>query len=283
MNIPANTNSFIPELWAADIQKNRTNNLVMLNLVNKQYESQLLSKGDTVHIEAMDEFTTSTIDPAVGLTVAAATVSETTLVVDQYVGFARAVQDMLKKQGAYDLRAAFVERGGRALATAIDKYLMGLGSAAVGGFTTKRTAVASLSYNEFVDAMGDLDKANIPQEGRACIVNGVGLADLRKVSQFQFYGNAGETPLKKVPTNGLVGDIFGVPVYLTEAVGKNAGNTAWQFLLFHKEAIAAAVQLKPEMEHDRDILKKADIVSGSTLFGAKVVRPDHGVVIQRTV
>lgn len=48
MNIPTNTNSFIPEIWAADIQKNRTNNLVMANLVNKQYESQVLSKGDTV-------------------------------------------------------------------------------------------------------------------------------------------------------------------------------------------------------------------------------------------
>ena len=277
MNIPSNTSSFIPELWAADIQKNRTNHLVMLNLVNKQYESQVLSKGDTVHIEAMDEFTTDVIDPAVGLTVKAATISETTLVIDQYVGFARAVQDMLKKQSAYDLRASFVERGGRALATAIDSYLMSLGA----NFTTKRTAVANLSYDEFVDAMAVLDGRNIPQEDRALVINGAGLADLRKVAQFNFYGNAGETPLKKVPTNGLVGDIYGVPVYITEAVATVTG--AYQYLLFHKEAIAAAVQLKPEMEHDRDILKKADIVSGSTLFGAKVVRPDHGVVIQRTV
>ena len=276
MNIPANTNSFIPEIWAADIQKNRTNNLVMANLVNKQYESQVLSKGDTVHIEAMDEFTTDTIDPATGLTVKAATISEQTLVIDQYHGFARAVQDMLKKQSAYDLRKAFVERGGRALATAIDTYLISLSK----DFATKRAAKASLTYEEFVDAMADLDKKNVPQEGRALVINGTGLADLRKVAQFNLYGNPGSSPLKEVPTNGLVGDIYGVPVYVTEAVTKSG--TAFQYLLLHKDCIAAAIQLKPEMEHDRDILKKADIVSGSTLFGAKVVRPDHGVVIQRT-
>ena len=96
----------------------------------------------------MDEFTTDTINPATGLTVKAATISEQTLVIDQYHGFARAVQDMLKKQSAYDLRKAFVERGGRALATAIDTYLISLSK----DFATKRTAKAALTYEEFIAA-----------------------------------------------------------------------------------------------------------------------------------
>lgn len=276
MNIKANTSSFVPELWAPELMENRTNNLVMLNLVNHQYESQLLSKGDVVHIERMDEFTTQDIDEATGLTVTAATVAEDTLVIDKYVGFAKAYQDVIKKQSAYALRQPIVERGGRALATAIDTYILSKWN----DITVKQTAIAKLTFESIVDAHTILDAKNVPEDNRYLVLNGVGRGDLRKIPEFTAYKETGEAGLVK-GKKGLVGEIYGTPVYITNAV-VNAGGSH-KFLLFHREAFAVAVQIKPEIEYDRDIVKKADIITGSTLLGAKVLRADHAVVIQRTV
>lgn len=282
MNVKANTSSFVPEVWAPELQENRTNNLVMLNLVNHQYESALLQKGDTVHIESMDEFATQDIDETVGLTVTAATVSEDTLVIDKYVGFAKAYQDVIKKQSAYELRQPIVERGGRALATAIDTYIMSkyTGVAAA----NQPAAIPALTFESIVDAHAILDANNVPEDDRVLVVNGIGRADLRKVPEFTAYKETGEAGLVK-SRKGLVGEIYGTPVYVTNAVattGTAGVDLTYKFLLFHKSAFAVAVQIKPEIEYDRDIIKKADIITGSTLLGAKVLRDDHAVVISRT-
>src|SRR5690606_17518542 len=111
------------------------------------------------------------------------------------------------------------------------------------------------------------------------VVNAQTLGDLRKQPEFQSYQETGARELIK-QHRGIVGEIYGAPVFLTNAVRNS--DSEWKNLLFHKSAFAAAVQLKPEMESDRDILKKADIISGSTLWGVKTVRPDHAVVIARS-
>jgi len=278
MNVKANTSGFVPELWAPELMENRTNNLVMLNLVNHQYESQLLQKGDTVHIEKMDEFTVQDIDETVGLTVTAATTSEDTIVIDKYVGFAKAYQDVIKKQSAYELRAPIVERGGRALATAIDSYILSKWNSVRAA--NKPAAIASLTFGAIVDAHAILDAANVPEDDRFLVVNGIGRADLRKIPEFTAYKETGEAGLVK-GKKGLVGEIYGTPVYVTNAVVSDTGS--YKFILAHRDAFAAAVQIKPEIEYDRDIVKKADIITGSTLLGAKVLRDDHAVIISRTV
>lgn len=282
MNVKANTSNFVPELWAPELMENRTNNLVMLNLVNHQYESQLLQKGDTVHINSMDEFETQDIDETIGLTVTAATTSEDTLVVDKYVGFAKSYQDVIKKQSAYELRQPIVERGGRALATAIDSYIMSKWSGI--DADNQPAAVASLTFETLVDAHALLDSKNVPEDDRFLVVNGIGRGDLRKIPEFTAYKETGEAGLVK-SNKGLVGEIYGTPVYVTNAVatsGTAGTDLQYKFLLFHRSAFATAVQIKPEIEYDRDIVKKADIITGSTLLGAKVLRSDHAVVISRS-
>lgn len=268
---------FIPEVWAKDVQMARRNKLIMANLVDHQYESEI-AYGDTVHITSIAEMTADAITPGTALTPVAPTETEQTLVINQYYGKAIELQDMLKRQSKYDLRKPYADVIGFALATAIDGSL--LAEFANVETTHKQTAVANLTFNGIVDAHGLLDQDNVPQEDRVLVVNWAGLADLRKLDEFKSYNETGEVGLveKKL---GIVGTIYGAPVYLTNAVKTSA--SAYQFLLFHKSAFAIAVQTQPEMESDRDILKKADLLSGSCLWGVKTVRPDHAVVIRRTV
>lgn len=275
---PGNSGVFIPEVWAKDIQENRQDKLVALKLIDHQFESAILNQGDTVHIVSIAPLTAAAITPGQPIVPVANTEVEQTLVIDQYFGTGVEIQDMLKKQSAYDLRAPYTAEISRALAEAIDGSIMG--QYANVDADNKMTAVASLSFDAIVDANILLDKANVPMSDRALVVDAHGLGDLRKVAEFSMYDKTGEAGHVK-ENLGLVGTIYGAPVYFTNAVPANAG--ASQNMLFHKSAFAAAVQIKPEIEHDRDILKKTDIITGSALWGVKTVRPDHAVVIPRTL
>lgn len=269
---------FIPEVWAKDVQMARRNKLVMLNLVDHQYESAVMSFGDTVHITSIAEMEADEITPGTPLTPVAPTELEQTLVIDQYFGKAIELQDMLKKQSKYDLRRPYTDVIGHAMAKAIDSSLLAewtnIDSA------NQMAAVATIQFENIVDATVLLDAANVPTEDRALVVNAQALGDLRKQPEFTSYQETGAAELIK-KHKGIVGEIYGAPVYLTNAVPTDSDE--FKCMLFHKSAFAVAVQLKPEMESDRDILKKADLVSGSTLWGVKTVRPDHAVVIARTV
>ncbi len=268
---------FIPEMWAKDVQMARRNKLIMANLVDHQYEDDI-AYGDTVHITSIAEMTADAITPGTALTPVAPTETEQTLVIDQYYGKAIELQDMLKRQSKYDLRKPYADVIGFALAKKIDGTLLAQYANVTAG--NIQTTVAALTFNGIVDAHTLLDAANVPQEDRALVINAVCLGDLRKLDEFKSYNETGEVGIveKKM---GIVGSIYGTPVYLTNAVATSSSH--YQCLLFHKSAFAIAVQTQPEMESDRDILKKADLLSGSCLWGVKTVRSDHAVVIQRTV
>jgi hypothetical protein len=222
--------------------------------------------------------TADQMTPGTALVPVAPTETEQTLVVDQYFGKAIEIQDVLKRQSKYDLRKPYTEVMGRALAHAMDTSLLALAADA----DTQRTAISALTYAEIVDASTDLDAANVPMEDRALVVNAVGLGDLRKDNNFTEYDSTGKAGVKETQM-GIRGTIFNTPVYLTNAVQKStASGTPYQYILFHKSAFAMATQLQPNVESDRDILKKTDLVSTSALWGVRAVRTDHAVVIQRT-
>lgn len=277
MNTPANSGEVIDEVWAKEILENRRNRLVMEQLVNHDYEGQIKNHGDTVHIISLPDLVAQNIVPGTEMTVTPIDPSEQLLVIDQYMGTPAEIQDMLAKQSTYELRRPFTEKIGFSLADAIDKYLIGL---AVAGAGTTMTPVAALNKNALVDAHAILDANNVPTDGRALVINGVGKADLRKDSDMTWAERQGSGNISGA---GYAGTIYDTPVYVTNQITKINTNANWAFILFHKSALTAAVQIEPEVESQRRALAKSTIYVGSTLFGGKVVRPDHIVVIRRTV
>lgn len=272
---------YIPEVWAKDIQENRRDNLIVAKLIDHQFESQILNQGDTVHITSITALTASAITPGNAIVPTANTETEQTLVIDQYYGVGVEIQDMLKKQSAYELRKPYTDEISYALAKVIDADIMAEWTNVTAG--NKMTAVASLTFSGIVDAHVLLDKANVPMNDRALIVNATGLGDLRKIAEFTMYEKTGTSGLVKGGGRdnlGLVGEIYGAPVYMTNTVVKTGGSA--KNMLVHKSAFAVAIQIKPEIEHFRDIFKKTDAITGSTLWGVKTVRSDHAVVLQRT-
>ena len=220
------------------------------------------------------------IVPGTEMTVTPLVPTEQLLVIDQYKGVPAEVQDMLMKQSTYDLRRPYTEKIGFALADAIDKYLIGLAVAGVAGGNTL-TAVSALNKAALVAAHAKLDSLNVPTEGRSLIINGFGKADLRLDQDMTWADRQGSGV--SIAGAGYAGTIYDTPVYVTNQVPKINSNANWAFILIHRDALTAAVQIDPEVETDRRVLSKSWIVAGSTLFGGKVIRPDHIVVIPRTV
>lgn len=279
MNTPANTSELIDEVWAKEILENRRNRMVMEQLVNHDYEGQIKNHGDTVHIISLPDLVAQDIVPGTEMTVTPIDPSEQLLVIDQYKGVPAEVQDMLMKQSTYDLRRPFTEKIGYALADAIDKFL--LGRAVAGVLADNILApVAALNKATLIAAHAKLDALNVPTEGRSLIINGVGKADLRADADMTWSDRQGSGDIAGA---GYAGTIYDTPVYVTNQVTKTDTNANWAFVLIHRDALTCAVQIEPETETERRALAKSTIIVGSTLFGGKVIRPDHIVVIRRTV
>lgn len=275
----------VPKIWAKELQENRVNNLVMWALIDSTVSSEISQKGDVLHLNVMDEITDSTAtNTAVsGLTVDGLDTSQVDLLIDRYIRKVLGVQDVLKAQSTYDYRKPHTERLGRFLDRALDEEVMRKAIAgAANTVTVTGNSNTTIAFADIVKAAATLDAANVPVDQRAIVINGYGLGDLRRVAEFTLHSATGETGLVETKT-GLVGSIYGMPVYISNAVTESGtpGSKVYNFLMFHKSAIVGATQNVPSFEADRDKVNGVDFIAGAELFGVKVVRPDHIVKITR--
>lgn len=281
----ARTDRLVPEIWAKEIADNRVDNLVLWALIDSRYSSEIKMKGDTLHVPFLTEITDNTAVNSSVTSASSIDALDATLIdlfIDRYIRKALGVQDVAAAQSAYELRSPYVTRLGRFLDRAKDEEVW---RKAVEGFTQIVPATGNtnttIAFKDVVAAASILDANNVPEDGRAIVVNGYGRADLRQIPEFTSYKETGDAGLVKSMT-GFVGHIYGMPVYVTNAVSED-GNGNYGFLMFHKSAIIGATQAVPSLESDRDKLLGVDYIVGSELFGVKVLRPDHGVVITRPV
>ena len=282
-----NSEQLVPELWAKEIADNRVDNLVLWQLIDSRYSSEISSKGDVLHIPFVGEVTADYSENfTVGndATVDNLNVTTVDLIIDRYIRHGVGIQDAFKAQSAYDMRSPVQQRLGRWLDRAKDAEVQ---KKAVAGFSntpvTASGTSGTLAFADIVNAAAKLDMANVPEDDRYIVVNGMGRADLRKIPEFTAYKEVGQSGLVS-SKKGFVGELYGMPVYVTNVIKANTDTTpSYDFLMFHKSAIIGATQTVPSMEFGRDYLKGQDDVIASELFGVKVLRPDHGIVIKRTV
>lgn len=276
---------FIPEIWAKEVQLARRNKLVAANLVNRQYESDL-SVGDTVHVPFVANMTADTVTPGTDLVAVAPNETEVQILVDTMKGKAVTLHDWTKRQSKYDLAKIYGGQIGEALARAIDTAVLAEAATPTGGFGTANAAIdcgTTATYANIVASVTALDVANVPQEGRAFIVNAKFMGDLRQMAEFTRYDATGQAnpSVAKSSAGNAVGSIYGIPVYMSNNVQVIAGTpNKDQNILLHKDAIALVVQKDVSFETDRRGLALSTDVIGSCLFGVKTLRKDHVVVLK---
>lgn len=280
--LTGNSERLVPELWAKEIAEYRHDNLVLWALTDMRYSGEISQKGDVLHIDFLGEVEedfTSNYEVGTDVEVKNVEVDQVDLIIDRYPRTALGIQDALKAQSAYELRSPHTARLARWLDKAKDAEVY---KKAVAGFSNTPIVTTgtggALSFEDVVEAMTVLDANNVPEDERALVVNSRVRGDLRKIPEFTSYKETGDKGLVK-NTTGFVGILYGVPVYVTNIIGANNGY--YDCLLFHKSALIGATQNVPRIESGRNHLKGQDELVASELFGVKVLRPDHGVVIRR--
>lgn len=264
--------NFIPEVWSASILEALRAKLVFPSLCNRDYEGDIREAGDTVHITGYDDVTVKKYTRGTNITVDAVTdANKSTLTIDQSDYFAFKVNDLDKVQAKADLTGNFTNSAAYNMALNVEKYISGLmDKAATAPAKTISVTTPSDAYLAVVEARKQLDKQNVPTEGRWIVVSPDFYALLLQDSRFIEGTEAGHNTL----LNGVVGSVSGFTVVESNNVPTVSGKPSKQSIIAGTNAATTFAQQVNKVEAMRMQDDFADMVRGLDLYGGLVVRPE---------
>lgn len=269
--------NFIPTVWSARILQQLDKALVygQTGVVNRDYEGEIREAGSTVKIASIgditvDDYTRDTDigDPQI------LTDTEQMLVIDQQKYFNFYVDSIDRAQTNINVMDEAMQRAAYGLRDKADQYIAALMDAAVpsgnkiGSTTTPVIPTATTAYEYLVDLATKLDEANVPTDGRWCVVppwfHGLMLKDARFVS-------AGSAKTDQVLANGEVGEAAGFRILKSNNVPNTFG-TKYKIIAGHPIATSYAEQIL-DVQSYKPEKRFGDAVKGLHVYGAKVLRP----------
>lgn len=265
--------SFIPEVWAAVPLDTLKKSLVYAQdtVVNRDYEGDIANQGDTVRIRSFSDPTITAHVNNATITYEELTDAQRSLVIDQANRFSFMVDDVDAAQSpGGELEQALVQASYK-LRDEADKYVVGLhtGVAGANALGTVGVTSADLAYTQLVNLKVKLDQANVPQDGRYCVIppwfHGLLLQNSKFVDASAY---ASAAPIR----NGEVGRAVGFDVLVSNNAPLVSGDD-YAVMAGHPSAITYAEQITG-VEAMRLETKYGNGVRGLHLFGAKLVRPD---------
>lgn len=266
--------NFIPEIWSARLLGHLDKVHVYASLMNRDYEGEIRTMGDKVHINQIGDVTVTDYTGADLPDPEELTSAQTTLEIDQGKAFNFQIKDIDNAQTNPKLMDAAMERSAYTMNDTIDIYLAGLLAAGVkagntiGSVSTPIVPTSANAYDYLVDLGTLLTESNVPMMGRWVVVPpwfyGLLLKDQR------FVGN-GTDYNKAVLQNGDVGAAAGFMVHVSNNVPSTSGKK-FKVLAGTNAAGSFAEQLV-ELEAYRLEKNFSDGVKGLHVFGAKVIQP----------
>ena len=297
---------FIPELWSNEVVAAYKKNLVLANLVTTMNHNG--KKGDTIHIPTPTRGSASQKTTRQQVTLIAATDSEIQISIDKHYEYSRLIEDLLDKQGLTSMRQFYTDDAGYALATQIDQdlYLRSYGlqggtvntvtSGTTVDFGTAGTVIGSdgsTAFNAGSDnaaaiadaglrkAIQTLDDVDVPMGDRFLVVPPVEKKNLTGIARFTEQAFTGEVGGGNTIRNGLIGDLYGIPVYVSSnsPTDTEGSQDARLCLLMHKSALALVEQMgvRTQTQYKQEFL--GDLFTADTIYGTGELRNDAGVKI----
>lgn len=173
---------------------------------------------------------------------------------------------------------------GFAIAEAIDTNLLGVYTSFtntdVGAYGSDVTDAVVLAAAEA------LDLANAPLDERYLVIYPTQKTALLRIDKFikaDFMGEYQDPTIvrKGPPSRYQWGDIYGIPVYYTRQVTSTAGTpTQYHNIMFHKEAIALALQQAPRTQSAYILEYLGNLVVCDVIYGYGVLRATFGIEVR---
>lgn len=272
--------TFIPEVWAASLKVALTERLVtgQPGVINHDYEGDIASFGDTVHIGSLADPTISDyVKNVTAINPQTLATTDETLVIDQSKMFAFEVDDVDQRQvrNAGDLLTKAAFRAAFGLAKTLDTHLLTKMSTSAGNILTAQdVATADAAFLLLRRLRMSLNKANVPDDNRFVIISpefeALILGDGRFIDASR-YGST--TPI----LNGEIGRAIGFRVLTSNNLPAGTAGTPPEQSNFviagHGMATTLAEQInKVEAYRPQDSF--GDAIKGLHLYGSRVVRPE---------
>lgn len=266
--------TFLPEVYSALMLTSlkKAHVFAQPGVVNRDYEGEIRSQGDTVRIRSMSRPTIATYTKgSTTITPEQLTDAQRALYIDQAKYFAFELDDIDAAQSVGGELSTALTEATYGLRDVADQYVASLytGAQSANQIGTVSVTTAALAYTQLRKLSVKLDEANVPQEGRWVVVppwyHGLLLEDDRFVRVDASGTSAGLR-------NGVIGQALGFDVMKSNNAPFVTGDD-YAVIAGHPSAISFAEQIvKVETYRPQDSF--SDAVKGLHVYGAKLIRPD---------
>ena len=284
--------TFIPEIWSDEIVAAYKSNLVAANLFKKM--SFAGKKGDTVNVPKPTRGSATAKAANTVVALQAATETNVAILINKHYEYSRLIEDIVETQGLSSLRKFYTEDAGYALSKQVDTDLIQLGRGFNGGSgtnaydlaysgadgTTAYVAGANTGVGALTDAavrrtIQRLDDADVPMEGRFIMIPPSARNTLMGIARYTEQAFVGEVGSANTIRNGEIGNLYGIPVFVSSNADTTSGTTACRTVLVgHKDAAVLAEQqsVRSQTQYKQEYL--GTLYTADTIYGVKEMRDD---------
>ena len=242
----ANLANAIVKLVAVDALPALVGNLVMGNLVNRDFEPSLAQAGDTVNVPIPPTLVANNLAQGGTVTPQNPNVGNAQIVLNTHAEATFQIPDVTKVIAVPDLLKLYMQPAVIALAEKIESDLLALGAqftanepVGIGGAGVAEATIDSAETALF--------NAKVPASAsKFLVVDGTTYSQLRQINRFSEYSSAGEAGLRAI-VDGTVGKIKDFYVFRSQFVPKFGSSPETTVnLAFAKNAIGLVTRRLPQ-------------------------------------
>lgn len=256
-------------------------------------------KGDSIHIPSPTRGSASLKASQTQVTLIAATETEVVVNIDKHYEYSRLIEDIVETQALASLRQFYTDDAGYALSRQVDTDLVALGRGVQGGSgtaaysgafsgadgTTAYVAGANTGVGALTDAairrsIQRLDDADIPMDGRFLLVPPSTRNTMMGIARFTEQAFVGEVGGGNTIRNGEIGNVYGVPVFVTSNADTTSGTTPTRIaLLAHRDFAVLVEQMgvRSQTQYKQEWL--GTLFTADMLYGVKELRDNAAVAL----
>ena len=242
----ANVANAIVKLVAVDALPALMGNLVMGNLVNRDFEPALGQAGDTVNVPIPPVLVAHNLAEGDAVQTQNVSLGNAQIVLNTHAEATFQIPDITKVLAVPDLLRLYMQPALVALAEKIESDLLGLyagytANAAVG------SAGAAITEATVDAAETELFEAKVPaSEPKYLVVDSATYSQLRQIPRFSEFQTAGDAGLRAI-VEGSVGKLKDFYVFRSQFVKKTgSGPTTTHNLAFARSAMGLVVRRLPQ-------------------------------------
>ena len=242
----SNVANAIVKLVAVDALPALIGNLVMGNLVNRDFEPQLAQAGDTINVPIPPTLVANNIAEAGSVVPQSPSLGNAQITLNTHAEATFQIPDVTKVLAVPDLLQLYMQPAVVALAQKIETDLLGLYSQ----FTANSpvgTAGASITEATIDAAETALFQSKVPaSQSKYLVTDANTYSQLRQIPRFSEYQTAGEAGLRAI-VDGTVGKLKDFYVFRSQFVSKTGSSpTTTNNIGFAKDAIGLVVRRLPQ-------------------------------------